>query len=119
MNSRLRQIQDWQALARQANWSATGLARICGVSLRTLERHFLKNMGMKPKLWLIDLRHRQAIQMLREGLSVKETALQAGYKYPHHFSREFKNHWGHSPSAMSMRRPAWKRFDSGGSRVSD
>jgi AraC-like DNA-binding protein len=38
-----------------------------------------------------------ANQLLREGASVKETAAKIGYKYPNHFSRQFKKYWGHSP----------------------
>ena len=41
-NSRLKHIQNWPEWARVANWSAATLAQNCGVSLRTLERHFLK-----------------------------------------------------------------------------
>jgi transcriptional regulator GlxA family with amidase domain len=52
MNGRLHQIQNWSELAHEAKWSAAALAKKCGVSLRTLERHFLKAMGRRPQTWL-------------------------------------------------------------------
>jgi transcriptional regulator GlxA family with amidase domain len=43
MNSRVHQIQNWPELARQADWSVALLARNRPVSVRTLERYFLKS----------------------------------------------------------------------------
>jgi transcriptional regulator GlxA family with amidase domain len=101
MNTRLNHVQDWLELARQANWSAAALAKKCGVSLRTLERHFLKEMGKCPQAWLSEQRQRRAIELLQDGSTVKETAGSLGYKYATHFSREFKEQWGHCPSTIS------------------
>ena len=97
MNLRLDQIQKWPELAEEVQWSASTLARQCGVSLRTLERYFLRNLGKSPKIWLLEKRQERAIEMLREGSSVKETAAYLGYKYPTHFARAFKNYWGSYP----------------------
>jgi transcriptional regulator GlxA family with amidase domain len=101
-NSRLNNIQDWTELAQQANWSASVLAKKCGVSVRTLERYFLKQMGKNPKAWLAEQRQHHAIELLHDGSSVKETAACLGYKHSTHFSREFKEHWGHCPTAKQM-----------------
>jgi transcriptional regulator GlxA family with amidase domain len=54
MNTRLNHIQNWPELAQQADWSASVLAKKCGVSVRTLERYFLKTMCKTPKNWLAD-----------------------------------------------------------------
>ena len=40
--------------------------------------------------------------MLRDGSSVKETAAQLGYKYPHHFSRAFKKQHGFCPRNLGL-----------------
>jgi AraC-like DNA-binding protein len=90
--------QNWKELAQQTNWSASTLAKECGVSLRTLERHFLKVMGKRPQAWLREQRQDQAIKLLRNGCNVKKTATLLGYKHATHFSREFKKHWGHAPT---------------------
>jgi transcriptional regulator GlxA family with amidase domain len=98
MNGRLQWTQNWKELAQHANWSATALAEKCGVSLRTLERHFLKAMGKRPQTWLCEQRQSRAVELLQDGCNVKKTATLLGYKYATHFSREFKKHWGHAPT---------------------
>jgi transcriptional regulator GlxA family with amidase domain len=90
--------QNWQELAQRANWSAAALAKECGVSLRTLERYFLKAMGERPQAWLCEERQRRAVELLRDGSNVKTTAALLGYRHATHFSREFKKHWGHAPT---------------------
>jgi transcriptional regulator GlxA family with amidase domain len=98
MNSRLHHIQDWQKLAREANCSVAVMSKLCGVSVRTVERYFLKNLGQKPKKWLAEQRLSQAFEFLQNGFSVKEIASQLGYKSAHHFSRDFKKQFGLSPT---------------------
>jgi len=97
MNSQLHHIRNWPELAGRAEWSAALLAKECKVSARTLERYFHENTGVCPHVWLFERRQRQALELLRDGSSVKETAIILGYKNPTHFSRDFKKHFGHSP----------------------
>ncbi len=87
----------WLALAENAKWTVGKLARLRGVSVRTLERHFIENKGLKPKQWLTQQRQQRAVELLRSGYSVKETAQQVEYASPGTFSREFTKHWGFSP----------------------
>ena len=98
MNSRLQRIQSWTELAQRANWSAAMLAKECGVSLRTLERYFLKQMAKKPKAWLAEQRQFNAAELLQQGLSVKETAEFLHYKHPSHLTNGFKKYWKHCPT---------------------
>jgi transcriptional regulator GlxA family with amidase domain len=100
MNTKLSHIQNWPELAEKANWFVAELAKRCGVSVRVLERHFLQNMGRPPKAWLIGERQHRALKLLHDGWPVKVTAAQLGYKYAHHFSREFKAYWGFCPSSQ-------------------
>lgn len=101
MNSKLSYAQDWQQLAHEAKWSAAALAKKCGVSVRTLERYFLRQMGKSPKAWLTTQRQRRAIGLLRDGSRVKEVAGLLSYR-PQHFSRDFKKHNGRPPSQLSV-----------------
>lgn len=91
---------DWPTLGKQANWTASGLAKLCGVSVRTLERHFKSSVGKRPKKWLNEQRQRQAAVLLQNGCSPKETAAHLGYKGAAHFSSEFKKHWGYSAAQL-------------------
>ena len=97
MNPRLNQIQNWPELARQAKWSVTELARLCGVSIRTLERHFQETYQQTPEHWLAEQCWRQALELLREGVSVKSAASELGWRQASTFSREFKKRFGQSP----------------------
>jgi transcriptional regulator GlxA family with amidase domain len=93
----LSHIQNWPERAQQAKWSASVLAKQCGVSVRTLERYFLKYNKKKPKTWLIEQRQQQALELLHDGSTIKEIAGRLGYKYSTHFSRQFKSFYGICP----------------------
>lgn len=98
MTNTMYQALNWQRLAQEADWSVSTLAEVCHVSVRTLERHFRATIGKSPKFWLTDHRQRQALELLRNGHSVKETALELGYRHPNHFSRDFARNWGVCPT---------------------
>jgi len=76
------------------------LAKECNVSVRTLHRHFLKHIGKNTKTWLAEQRQYQAIELLRDGSSIKEVASCLGYKQSVNFTRKFKDHWGVCPSLL-------------------
>jgi transcriptional regulator GlxA family with amidase domain len=97
MNNRLHSIENWPKRARQADWCADTLAKNCGVSLRTLERHFRKEMGKSPKAWLSEQWLLWANELLQDDPSVKNAAINLGYKHATHFSRDFKKLCGHCP----------------------
>jgi AraC-like DNA-binding protein len=92
MNNQLYQIQNWPERAQAAKWCATTLAQNCGVSLRTLQRHFLKEMGKSPKKWLLEQRNQKADEMLKGGLRIKEAAGSLDYKHSTHLSRDYKEY---------------------------
>lgn len=98
MNSKLNYIVNWPELARQANWSAAGLAKTCGISVRTLHRHFIRTMGTNTRMWLAQQRQIEAQKLLHIGASVKETACKVGYKQQSNFTRQFKKQLGTCPS---------------------
>jgi transcriptional regulator GlxA family with amidase domain len=102
MNHRLHHIQNWPERTHEAKWCAATLAKNCGVSLRTLERYFLKKMDISPKKWLMEQRQQQASKMLKDGLSIKETAANLDYKHPSHLTNGFKKQCGHCPTNKSI-----------------
>jgi AraC-like DNA-binding protein len=98
VNSRLSHLQNWPQLAHQAGYSVSALAKSCNVSVRTLERFFLPAFGDTPRRWLKGLRMQKAIELLRDGSTIKETAGRLGYEDPSHFSHDFKNRYGFAPT---------------------
>jgi AraC-like DNA-binding protein len=102
MNRKLNQILNWTELARGTNWSATALAEKCGVNRETLRQYFTKYMGQPPRAWLAGQRQNQAIKLLHEGYSIKETASCLGYKQQTNFTRKFKEFWGACPTLPPM-----------------
>jgi AraC family transcriptional regulator, glycine betaine-responsive activator len=92
------QQKEWVEMAHRANYSASELAVLCGVSVRQLEREFQRTIYQSPKRWLNQLRLCAARKLLHEGGSVKEAALTFGYKHPQHFSRDFRKFFGVPPS---------------------
>lgn len=101
MSQRLKTVQEWEPLARDARYRAHELAALCQVSLRTLQRHFRTQYGLTVTEWLRDVRLRAAYTRLIQGATVKEVAYDLEYKQLSHFSRDFKGYFGVSPSFLS------------------
>lgn len=78
----------------------TRLAKECRISEVYFRKIFVKEMGISPKQYIINLRLQRAGQMLCEGaLSTAQIAEACGFSSPYHFSRLFKQHMGTTPSA--------------------
>jgi len=91
--------QKWEALAAESSFRPGKLALRCGVSLRTLQRHFKKHYGKKLSAWMRGVRLNRAYQLLKEGQRLKQVAFDLGYKQMSHFSRDFKGFFGDPPKA--------------------
>jgi AraC-like DNA-binding protein len=95
--------RNWDKLAKEAHFRPSNLARACGVSLRTLQRHFSDKYSLTISSWLTSVRLREAYQRIKSGERVKEVAFDLGYKQLSHFSREFKRFHGVPPSFLNRR----------------
>jgi transcriptional regulator GlxA family with amidase domain len=77
---------------------SAGLAATAGVSERQLERLFRRALGCTPTRYYLDLRLRRARILLGQTrLPVMEVALACGFATPAHFSRAYRDHFGHAP----------------------
>jgi AraC-like DNA-binding protein len=106
MSSRLDKFgtEQWEAKASKAGFHPEQLARLCQVSLRQLERHFLLAYQLTPKVWLAQYRLHEGRRLVLEGqLSVKAIAFQLNFKHPSSFSRAFKKFYGVNPTKFSSR----------------
>lgn len=91
------------ALARDpaAVPSPASLAKIAGVSLRSLQRHFSHALGLTPNAAVQKVRLAAARQTLLSGeaVSVLEAALRHGFQHPGRFSIAYARAFGEAPSA--------------------
>lgn len=76
-------------------------ARLSGRSLSAFKRDFQGIFGMPPGRWLRERRLARAHGLLSSGvLQVGEVAFQCGFENLSHFSRAFKEQFGHAPGAL-------------------
>ena len=76
------------------------LAAAVGLSAAHLSRSFRAATGSPPRLWLMQVRIRQACRLLGDDrLSMAEMAQRLGFSDQYHFSRSFRRCMGVSPSA--------------------
>lgn len=81
------------------------LAALCiqsGLSVRTLQRLFQKELGMDFDSWRRQVRLIKAVELLVAGNSVKQTAFDVGYRQPSAFVEMFRATFGETPKAWIM-----------------
>jgi len=80
--------------------SLQDIARNTGRSLATLKRDFKKCSELSPQRWIIQRRLEAAHQLIAmEGHSVSDACYRVGFKNLSHFSRIYKDKYGHAPSS--------------------
>ncbi len=102
MSDRLDAITNWRELGVAAHYTVKGLAGLCGVPARRLERFFRERAWMAPHSWLSGLRQGRGLSLLLAGKSVKETAYELGYREPCNFSRDFRRAYGVPPRKAAL-----------------
>jgi AraC-like DNA-binding protein len=103
MSERLQRIQNWEQLAKQASFHPGVMAALCPISLRHLQRFFIKHFQKTPREWARDLKSRLALQMISQGWSTKAVAAELGFADDSHFCHEFKRVHGVSPQTFAPR----------------
>jgi AraC-like DNA-binding protein/mannose-6-phosphate isomerase-like protein (cupin superfamily) len=90
-----------QAVLRNAAQSKP-LAALCadvGVSVRTIERAFRKDVGTDFESWRRQVRLMKAVELLVSGCSIKEVAFAIGYRQASAFVEMFRRTFGTTPKA--------------------
>ena len=87
-------------LAIECRFRVDLLCRQLEISDRHLHRVFSESIGLAPKDWLRRQRMVAARGMLRQGISIKEAAIDLGFAHPKDFTREFRDCYGLPPSAF-------------------
>lgn len=80
--------------------SLPALARLAGLSVRTLQRRFREETGLRFVEWRQRLRLIEATQMLGAGASVTDAGARAGYANTSAFIAAFRAHMGTTPRAF-------------------
>ena len=77
------------------------LCKESGVSVRTLERTFRRDVGTDFETWRRQLRLMNAVERLVAGASVKQVAFAVGYRQPSAFVATFRKSFGMTPKAWT------------------
>ncbi len=81
-------------------WEATliDMADIANMSERTFSRHFLRDTAFSFRMWKQRARIYTSLDLLSNGVSVKQIAYQLGFSCPAAFSAAFRSVMGTTPS---------------------
>ena len=79
--------------------SLQDLCASVGVSVRTVERTFRREVGMNFETWRRQVRLMKSIELLVGGCQVKEAAFEVGYRQPSAFIEMFRRTLGTTPRA--------------------
>jgi AraC-like DNA-binding protein len=77
--------------------SLDALCRRVGVSVRTLQRVFRREVGTSFEFWRRQVRLMKGIELLVTGRSVKAVAAEVGYRQPSAFAEVFRQTFGTTP----------------------
>ena len=111
VGARLRQISrmgsQHERVGRAATWlrqnldrhiQMDDLAKMCGMGLSTLNRHFLQMTGMSPLQYQKQMRLHEARRiLLTESVDAATAAYRVGYESATQFNREYKRLFGGPP----------------------
>ncbi len=76
------------------------MARLVGLSAERFRTLFREHMGLRFRRYLLWLRLRRAARILGDGASLTDAAHAAGFYDQAHFSRTFREMFGHAPSDL-------------------
>jgi AraC-like DNA-binding protein len=83
-----------QSMASMCDW--------VGVSVRTIQRVFRREVGSDFEFWRRQVRLMKAVELLVSGCSVKEVSFALGYRQPTAFVEMFRGILGTTPRAWTL-----------------
>jgi AraC-like DNA-binding protein len=105
-------------LARRGKVTINGLARVCGMSTRHLERHYLDAVGLTPKVLARTVRFQGALRDLQRGVPAVLAAHANGFADQSHLAREFRRFAGAAARDVNLSHVAFVQ-DSGAGSAAD
>src|SRR4030095_13631741 len=94
-------IDELESIARASRYHASEMALGIGLTVRQLERSFLKRFNLTPRVWLGMLLANDAQTLLRKGEPVKLVATKMGFSDDNNFRRAFHRFVGRSPATSN------------------
>ena len=83
------------------NLSLAEMAAISRMPMETFRKRFVAEVGMPPLSYVLHCKMERAKELLRDqNYSVRQAGIEVGMQDPYHFSKQFKNIVGISPSAF-------------------
>ena len=83
------------------NFSLAEMAAISRMPMETFRKRFVSEVGMPPLSYVLHCKMERAKELLREqDYTVRQAGVEVGMQDPYHFSKQFKNIVGISPSAF-------------------
>jgi AraC-like DNA-binding protein len=101
VNGSLLTIEQWEQVAREADFNSVKMASLCSISERQLQRLFRQHLHCTPSHWLRELQCRLARELIAHGYSNKAAANELRFANESHFCREFKKVFGISPQSFA------------------
>ena len=90
-----------RASSYKENYSLADMANISRMPMETFRKRFVSEVGMPPLSYVLHCKMERAKELLRESdLTVRQVGAEVGMQDPYHFSKQFKNIVGISPSAF-------------------
>ena len=102
MSKKRRTIESLMLEHYDKNLSVLDYASLSGRSLSTFNREFKKIHIKTPKQWLIEKKMDKANYLLKDGVSVTESAAEVGYKNISHFIKAYKSIYNQTPKEMQQ-----------------
>lgn len=85
----------------KGNYSLAEMAAISRMPMETFRKRFVSEVGMPPLSYVLHCKMERAKELLREqSYTVRQVGIEVGMQDPYHFSKQFKNIVGISPSAF-------------------
>ena len=76
------------------------IARATGLSRRQIERLFKRHLNCVPKRYYLEMRLKRARELLLQtAMPIMDITTACGFQSPPHFSKCYRNQFGHPPSA--------------------
>ena len=86
--------------------SLDAIAKRTGLSRRQIERLFRRHLNCVPKRYYLEMRLKRARELLLQTpMPIMDITTACGFQSPPHFSKSYRNQFGHPPSAERQSRP--------------